>query len=104
MITRTTSKEAFASIKDVRDTHKRMIMRVMRSNDRPLTYEEIAKLSNGMLTEPQVWRRLSELERAGVIEYNKSLTRLTKNGRRAGTWEVVNNGKNNDLQRPSPKL
>lgn len=50
------------------------------------TFREIAKAAN--LTESQTWKRLSELERQGLIK-DESTVKCPSSGRKVTVWELV---------------
>lgn len=81
-----TSLEAFATIKDERQTIQRIIIQTLKRINRPLTSEQIA-LHSG-LTYPQVWRRMSELETDGKVECTKEKS-INVSGRSAYKWRLI---------------
>lgn len=81
-----TSKEAHEAIKPIKPTHKQIIVDVMKLYRKPMTFQMMAV--HCRLTESQIWKRLSELERDGMIKYT-DLKGLTSSGCKAGYWKLV---------------
>lgn len=81
-----TSKEAHEAIKPIKPTHKQIIVDVMQRYGKPMTFQMMAVQCR--LNESQVWKRLSELERDGVIKYT-DLKGTTSSGCKAGYWKLV---------------
>lgn len=78
-----TSKEAARSMREFASHHATLIIGALR---RPATATEIAEYSG--LDAVQVCRRLTELERLGVIRPTGA-TRKTASGRQSREWERV---------------
>ncbi|WP_407535422.1 winged helix-turn-helix transcriptional regulator [Elizabethkingia miricola] len=51
------------------------------------SFRDIAEASG--LSEQQVWKRLSELERMGVIEYTDEIRICKISGRSVGVWRLL---------------
>lgn len=83
---RPTSKAAEAYIKPYKPSHSNKIRIGLENLKVGGTFEEIA-LASG-LEDDQVWKRLSEMERNGVI-YNTGLTRRLKSGAFGTVWQVI---------------
>jgi len=82
---KTTSIQANEYIKPIKPTHKRIIIETMQKYGKPMTFQMIAVKC--MLTESQVWKRLSELEKDNLIEYT-DLKGTTSSGCKAGYWKI----------------
>jgi hypothetical protein len=82
-----TSRAAAFSAKELRLRHNGLILRALLSSwDRGMTSEETADRLG--LEHPQVWRRMSELARAGHIECLDE-KRKNRSGRMAHVWRVA---------------
>lgn len=83
-----TSKAAARSTKELRLRHGAFIMAALRDvGYLGLTSEEIADACP-LLDHAQVWRRLSELERAGLVE-KVAEKRKNRSGRQARVWRIT---------------
>ena len=78
-----TSHDAAASMKEARARQHEEILVLMRWQGRSLTAEEIGEL----LGFP-VWRRMVELERAGLVTRNFDEKRRNHSGRMAFTYST----------------
>jgi hypothetical protein len=82
-----TSRAAAFSAKELRLRHNGLILKALLSCwDRGMTSEETADHLG--LEHPQVWRRMSELDRAGHIE-RLDEKRKNRSGRMAHVWRAV---------------
>lgn len=82
---RATSKEAHESIKPVKQIMWSKIEAGMEKLKVGGNFEEISKAAG--LEPAQTWKRLSELERNGII-FNSGITRPTSSGRKAIVWQL----------------
>lgn len=83
-----TSHAAAESIKESRARQHRRILRAMKAEDRPITPEEISTIIN-----EDIWRRMSELREAGLIE-RTDIKRRNQSGRQAYCYVLTAKGSN----------
>jgi predicted HTH transcriptional regulator len=83
-----TSWLAAASIESLAQQHKAIVYRAIKRNG-PMTSEEVADCCD--LTFSQVWRRVSDLKRDGLIE-DSGERRLNSSGRKAAGWHCREDG------------
>ncbi len=81
-----TSLEAYRSVKEMKEAHKIKIIEALKQLKTGGTYEQISTLIN--IDKAQVNRRLSEMERDGII-YNVGITRPTISGRSAMVRQLI---------------
>jgi len=75
-----TSRDANDSVKEMKEKHYKIIEDALNQIRVGATYEQLA--SHCKLDKAQVNRRLSEMEKAGII-FNVGITRPTISGRKA---------------------
>ena len=81
-----TSIDAFRSIEGKRETVQSVIVSIMSKFRIPLTSEQIAFYSG--LRYDQIWKRMSELERNGIVrDTGNTATNTSK--RKATVWELI---------------
>lgn len=83
---RSTSKEGEAHIKPHKPNHKAKIKEALERLKVGGTQEQIAACAG--LRPDQVWKRLSEAERDGII-FNTGITRKLKSGVNGIVWQLV---------------
>ena len=81
-----TSIDAFHSIEGKRETVQSVIVITMSKSRKPLTSEQIAFLSG--LRYDQIWKRMSELERNGIVR-DTGNTETNTSKRKATVWELI---------------
>lgn len=82
-----TSLRAYESVKTQAQVHREIILETLSRIGRPSTSEVISCHCN--LSHPQVWRRLSELEKEGKIVCTE-LKAVNSSGRTARKWMIKN--------------
>lgn len=80
-----TSVLAHESIKPQKEILHAKIMAGLKKIEKG-TFREIAKASN--LDEQQVWKRLSEMERKGMITYTDEKKQCDVSHRLCGIWKI----------------
>ncbi len=81
-----TSHDAHNSVKEMKEAHYKIIIEALKKIKIGATYEQLASYCN--LDKAQVNRRLSEMERDGII-YNVGITRPTISGRSAMVRQLI---------------
>ena len=81
-----TSVEAFESVKPTIENKQSIILKAMERIGRPATTEVIA--CHCTLNHSQVWKRMSELERAGKV-FCTDLKAVNSSGRSARKWQLT---------------
>lgn len=92
-----TSKSAHESIKPLKSELYRRIEEGLRLLKVGGHFEDIARFSG--LKPAQVWKRLSELEKAGII-FNTGSTRPLSSGRKGIVWQLRNLPDTTEPERP----
>ena len=82
-----TSILAHESIKPAKEILHSKIMAGLKKIEKG-TFREIAKASS--LDEQQVWKRLSEMERKGMITYTDEKKQCEVSHRLCGIWKINN--------------
>lgn len=82
-----TSILAHESIKPQKEILHSKIMTGLKKIEKG-TFREISKAAN--LDEQQVWKRLSEMERKGMITYTDEKKQCNVSHRLCGIWEINN--------------
>ena len=82
-----TSILAHESIKPVKEILYAKILQGLKTIEKG-TFREIAHASN--LDEQQVWKRLSEMERKGMITYTDKKKQCEVSHRLCGIWKINN--------------
>lgn len=83
---RPTSRAAHESVKPRKPSHFEKIIEGLNKIKVGGTFEEISRSCG--LSDSQVWKRLSELERGGVI-FNTYITRKLKSGDKGIVWQLT---------------
>ncbi len=101
---RQTSKDAHESIKAFKSGYYKKILDGLEKIKVGGNYEEIAKAAG--IKDSQCWKRLSELERGGLI-YNVGITRKLSSGRDGIVWQktgvAFDENAKPDLTKPKPQ-